>query len=159
MFLSSETKAQLVDINLQNGQTINYQAEDIRKITFDIDLMNIYLWDGSIYSLNVSTINSIHNNSILSTENVLSTLNNIYFQLFPNPTTDRIYVNYISKFNENISLNIYDSNSKLLLSRSLNCENLGNCIEIIEMSGFKAGTYFCQLNDKNNKIVKQFIKR
>ena len=34
----------------------SYGLEDVRKITFDGDLMNLHLLDGSLYTWNVSTI-------------------------------------------------------------------------------------------------------
>lgn len=159
LFFFSEIKAQTVDFNLDNGLTINYQAEDIRKITFDNDLMNIQLWDGSIYSMNVSTINSFLNNSSLSTQELLNELNSMNLQLYPNPTNDQININYSTLINDEISILIYDSNSKLVMTRKLTYKSSGKYTEAIDLSTLNAGTYFCQITENNKKIVRQFIKK
>jgi hypothetical protein len=157
--LFSEIKAQTVDFNLDNGSTINYQAEDIRKITFDNDLMNVLLWDGSLVSINVSTINSFLNNSSLSTQELLNELNSMNLQLYPNPTNDQININYSTLINDEISILIYDSNSKLVMTRKLTYKSSGKYTEAIDLSTLNAGTYFCQITEKNKKIVRQFIKK
>jgi hypothetical protein len=159
LFFFSEIKAQTVDFNLDNGSTINYQAEDIRKITFDNDLMNVLLWDGSLVSINVSTINSFLNNSSLSTQELLNELNSMNLQLYPNPTNDQININYSTLINDEISILIYDSNSKLVMTRKLTYKSSGKYTEAIDLSTLNAGTYFCQITEKNNKIVRQFIKK
>jgi hypothetical protein len=159
LVLFSEIKAQTVDFNLDNGLTINYQAEDIRKITFDNDLMNVLLWDGSLFSMNVSTINSFLNNSSLSTQELLNELNTMNLQLYPNPTNDQININYSTLINDEISILIYDSNSKLMMNRKLTYKSSGKYTEVIDLSTLVAGTYFCQITENNKKIVRQFIKK
>jgi hypothetical protein len=80
-------------------------------------------------------------------------------QLYPNPTNDQININYSTLINDEISILIYDSNSKLVMTRKLTYKSSGKYTEAIDLSTLNAGTYFCQITEKNNKIVRQFIKK
>ena len=52
----ASVNAQTIDFNYTDGTTSSYNLNDIRKITFDVDIMNLHLWDGTIYSWDVNTI-------------------------------------------------------------------------------------------------------
>jgi len=56
MLFTTELNAQSIHFNYTDGTNASYNLEDVRKITFDADVMNLHLWDGSVYSWNVSTI-------------------------------------------------------------------------------------------------------
>ncbi len=68
--------------------------------------------------------------------------------LYPNPTSDILYVNTefssIDIFNSNAE-NVYSSNMQLSNSKSIDISNLGS------------GLYFCRIAYKNGTIVKPFI--
>ena len=48
--------AQSIHFNFIDGTNTSYNLEDLRKITFDADVMNLHMLDGSLYAWNVSTI-------------------------------------------------------------------------------------------------------
>jgi hypothetical protein len=45
------------------------------------------------------------------------------------------------------------------MTRKLTYKSSGKYTEAIDLSTLNAGTYFCQITEKNNKIVRQFIKK
>ena len=53
---SISSKAQSIYFNYSNGTNAAYNLTDVRKITFVADEMNLQLFDGSVYSWNVSSI-------------------------------------------------------------------------------------------------------
>ncbi len=52
---ASFSHAQSIYFNYTDGSNAAYNLADIRKITFDVDLMQLHMNDGSIFSRNVST--------------------------------------------------------------------------------------------------------
>ena len=56
MFISTISFSQKIHFNNKDSAKSSYGLEDVRKITFDGDLMNLHLLDGSLYAWNVSTI-------------------------------------------------------------------------------------------------------
>ena len=55
-FAGTACFAQSIYFNYTNGTTASYALADVRKITFDGDVMSLHFVDGSLYSWNVSTI-------------------------------------------------------------------------------------------------------
>ena len=56
LLFSVGLQAQSIHFNYTDGTNNSYSLVDVRKITFDADLMKLHLWDGTVYAWNVSTI-------------------------------------------------------------------------------------------------------
>ncbi len=48
LLFNIELRAQSVHFNYGNGTNASYNLSDLRKITFDADLMNMHLFDGTV---------------------------------------------------------------------------------------------------------------
>lgn len=76
--------------------------------------------------------------------------------VFPNPAKNKFTLEYDSPVSENIAVNLYDINGRVLLSDSWNVSPQTNR-KSIDINSFSSGVYFIRLNSKNgiwvNKVV------
>ena len=56
LLFNIELRAQSVHFNYGNGTNASYNLSDLHKITFDADLMNMHLFDGSVFSWPIANV-------------------------------------------------------------------------------------------------------
>lgn len=66
--------------------------------------------------------------------------------VFPNPTVDRVQIQFATA-NENNTIELYTSEGKLLLTQSSNFNTLAQ----IDMSNYNSGTYVLKLKNNNTR--------
>ena len=120
LLLSKVNYAQNIHFNYTNGSSANYNLEDVRKITFDLDVKNLYLWDGSIYSWNVSTIeNYNYEESPANIQELLNKANAMDFSVSPNPTNTVLNIHFNLPIADEVLIGLYDMNGKLIIEKNL----------------------------------------
>ena len=75
------------------------------------------------------------------------------FNIYPNPTSDIINIDYDKILSDNLSMSIIDMNGKRVLSQSLERSENGK-IEI-DLSSYQSGQYILKFfdNDKNESAL------
>ncbi len=89
-------------------------------------------------------------------EKPVQVMNDLEFDIYPNPATDEIAVNVNLK-NEDVLLNIYDLSGKLVVSQEFNNLLNGEQELNINISSMKKGTYLLQLTSENITGTKKLI--
>jgi len=154
------SNAQSIYFNYSDGTNAAYNLADIRKITFDVDLMQLHMTDGNVYSRNVSTIGHYqYNQSSVNVENLLTDLNDWNLEVFPNPTSDVLHIRYHLPKEDKISISLFDLQGKLMMEQVAGEKLSGKNQDIIDLRQIAAGTYICRIIGTNNSISKQIIKK
>lgn len=159
VFLGSLSYAQSIYFHYTDGTNASYNLEDVRKITFDADVMNLHLWDGSLYAWNVSTIGYYqYDESSLDIQELLSNANAWEVDIFPNPTSAILNVSFNLPQSDEISIGLYDLQGKLILAKNLGKKETGSYQEVIDLTNVPKGTYVCRISGQQNTITKTVIK-
>jgi hypothetical protein len=159
LLLSKVNYAQNIHFNYTNGSSANYNLEDVRKITFDPDVMNLFLWDGSIYSWNVSTIENFnYEESPSNIQELLNNANTWDFSVSPNPTNTVLNIHFNLPKADEVLIGLYDMNGKLILEKNLGSKVTGEYQEQLDLTNIPQGTYFCRTSGIQNIITKKVIK-
>lgn len=79
------------------------------------------------------------------------------FELYPNPTREKLQVLYSLNKYSPMQIHIYDMQGKLLFNQNNNNASLGNNVETIDVSNFAKGIYILQLNTNEGTISSKFI--
>ena len=156
----SGLNAQSIQFNYTDGTNHSYNLEDVRKITFDNDVMNLHLWDGSVYSWNVNTIGYYqYNETSLNIEDVLSNANAFKVNVFPNPTNNFLNINYSLTQEDDISIVVYDMTGKMLFEKKIGIQSTGDYQVSFDLLNEPIGTFICQIIGIKGRIVKKIIKQ
>ena len=160
MLTSSFTYAQSVYFNYTDGTNAGYNLEDVRKITFVADEMNLQLLDGSVYSWNVSTIGHYqYDENTIGIDELLNKANSWQVNVFPNPANNLLNIRYNLPAEDKITITIFDLQGKLLLETNAGARVKGEHQESLDISSLSAGQYVCRLSGQKNTISKNIIKQ
>lgn len=75
-------------------------------------------------------------------------------KVIPNPAKDKASVTYKLAEPTNVTLSVYDLSGRLMIQRNMGNQPKGDHSEVIDLSGFHAGTYVIRVNDAHAKVVK-----
>ena len=77
--------------------------------------------------------------------------------VFPNPASQNINLQFVASINQNVTLEILDIQSNILYSQNLNPE--GNItIKEIDIKSFPSGSYLIRIKQGRQVAVRQFVK-
>ena len=159
MLFAVGLRAQSIHFNYTDGTNASYNLEDVRKITFDTDLMNLHLWDGTVYAWNVSTIGYYqYDESSLNVQAWLNKANAWEVVIFPNPPSTNLNVRYNLPKEDVITIALYDMQGKLVLIKNLGKLSPGEHQESLDVSNLPKSTYVCHINGRNQSVTKSIIK-
>jgi hypothetical protein len=160
LFFAMGVRAQTVNFNYSDGTNASYSLVDVRKITFDADLMNLHLMDGSTYSWNVSTIGYYeYDETVVNVEYLISYVNSMQAIVFPNPSNNMLKVQFNLPNEDAISIALFDMQGKIILEKKTGKLSNGQYEETIDISQVTAGAYVCRIVGQKNSISKRVIKQ
>jgi hypothetical protein len=159
LVFSFGVSAQSINLNYADGTNGSYNLEDVRKITFDKDIMNLQLRDGSIYKWNVSSIGKYqYNKGSLNVKELLERINSWEVNIYPNPTSNEFNLSFNLPKEDEITISLYDIKGNLLKNIQLGKQPIGENKEVLDLSSLPSGTFLCRIIGQNNVITKKFIK-
>lgn len=152
--------AQSIHFNYTDGTNNSYNLQDVQKITFDADVMNMHLLGGSIYSWNVSSIGYYeYDESSVNIEEWLHQANAWDVAVYPNPTNGFLNVQFNLPKEDKILIGLYDVQGKLVLEKSLGNSAAGEHKEMLDLTHLPNGTYVCRISGEHNTITKKVFKQ
>jgi hypothetical protein len=159
ILVNKEGKSQAIIFNYIDGTQASYNIQDVQKITFDLDVMNLHLYDGSIYGWNISTIGDFEYNDVTSNVDYTPVLKPLEISLFPNPTKNELTVKINLQQKDQVTINVFDLYGKTLNNLQFNELNSGESSINIDLTTLHAGVYYCQVQTESYTISKKIIKQ
>lgn len=160
LLMCTTSIAQSIHFNYTNGTNSSYNLQDIRKITFDADVMNLHLLDGSVYTWNVSSIGFFeYDESSINIEDWLNKANAWDVAVYPNPTNGFLNVQFTLPKEDKILIGLYDVQGKFVLEKSLGNSAAGVHKEMLDLTHLPNGTYVCRISGEHNTITKKVFKQ
>lgn len=133
-----------VTIDVSNFKTYTYED----KILFSgINYYRIKIedWDGSTYYTKIVSVNS-------TTDHLIG------FRIYPNPTTNNLFVEYTNTTSTILDLSIYNQLGQLMTSSTYTDGSFSKTIEL-SLIDLAAGTYIIKAIDQHgNERVSKFFK-
>jgi hypothetical protein len=160
LLICSSVGAQNIHIEYSDGTNTSYAIDDVRKITFTDDIMNLHLNDGSNYSWDVSLIDYYqYELDPLQLNRILENVNSMEVNILPNPAENNLTVSFINKEPQKICLSIFDLQGRILHEETWNSMEMGKTSYTIGLNSIPSGQYFICLTEQNTSITKKFIKK
>lgn len=145
-------------VTLNNSNTESFPVADILSIKFGAAEMMLYELDGTTNTWNIDDIDNYAFEGTANIEEevmVISEKLNVY----PNPATDKITINFESNFSGRVTISILDVNGKEVSNLF---EGMHNEVTQIEWSvnshgNMGSGTYLCKIKTSHKIITKPII--
>ena len=153
--------SQSIHFNYTDGSSSEYELEDVRKITFEGDVMQLHLNDGSQYNWNVSTIGHYQyeeNSPNTNIEQILGLVNDLEVKVYPNPTNNLLHVYYNLPFADFIQIELYDLRGRILFNKVIGKKDMGKHFDEVSLEKLNKGNYLIKIVGENNTITKRIIK-
>ncbi|MFT5863923.1 MAG: hypothetical protein ACI828_002591, partial [Flavobacteriales bacterium] len=110
-------------------------------------------------SLLVNDPNRILPNGGIVLETKENEIEKRYLTISPNPGKDQFTLYYNTKGGGNTSIRITDVSGKSILSLTYPDKAAGNHEEVVDLTSFPNGIYFCQLQNNNTTVTRKLIKQ
>jgi hypothetical protein len=158
MLFNLGLRAQSIHFNYTDGTNIFYNLEDVRKITFDADLMNLHLLDGTVYAWNISTIGYYqYDESSLNVQELLNNVNTWEVVVFPNPTSSNLNIRFNLPKEDEITIALFDMQGKLILMKNIGKQVSGEQQQTLDVSNLFEGSYMCLIEGRHLRVTKKVI--
>lgn len=135
---------------------LNLPVQDPRDLTvFNDNLYFVAQSDDSTVGTEIFRFND----SALTIENVLSPLSDI--QLYPNPTSGNIQLQFSSKENRDLEIIVTDIQGRIVYTEKEQAYAGTNSTISIPCISFVSGTYICTIKDNSGRLLltKKFVKQ
>jgi len=156
---SFELGAQSIFFNYTDGSASAYALQDVRRIDFSGEMMNLHLNDGTIYSWNIGTVGyyEYETDTPLKIEDWLGKANDRQVKIFPNPANGEQTVALVLPKDEQLMLQVLDATGKVAMERDLGRLHKGEHSFPLGFNG-AAGQYTLVLRNAYFSVSKQLIR-
>ncbi len=83
---------------------------------------------------------------------------NLNFKIYPNPTVSTICIEFNLRKPENVQITVFDVMGRIVTQLPQQEIQSGINKVIIDLSSFRNGVYFCQLNSNNKSQIIKLMK-
>jgi hypothetical protein len=155
LFLSKNTSAQNLVVNLNNATTNTFSIASIQSIKFGASTMILQEFNGTVSTWNISDINNYaFSPSGVGVDEISTSFLNV-LNIFPNPSSGVVNVQFQTEAMSNIKLEIISGEGKKLHEMySGNHEGLQTYTWNSNLSN---GVYYCRILLDKKTITKPFI--
>lgn len=77
--------------------------------------------------------------------------------IYPNPTSDNVNINFVSKENQNVSINVISVDGSLVFSKQLNTKVGQASRTSVDVSNLSAGIYMVQLMGEKSSLTQRIV--
>ncbi len=159
LFIEFGVYSQNININFTNGTNNIYNLQDVRKITFSNNIMNLSLWDGTLFSWDINSINYYNYfEEIMSVENMINKINDQQIVLFPNPVNTELNLTINAEIHDDVSILLHDIKGEMILEKKLQFESSELNQTKFDLNEIPPGIYICRIVNKYFSVSKKVIK-
>ena len=126
-------------------ETLTYRAND--------GLLVVGTHGNGIFQTNLTSANDL----LSGVESLL--VKNLEMNIYPNPVTHAVNVEFTLKTNSQVNLQLYDELGKLVKRVKKDNYSIGNNKIQLEMGNLKSGIYFVSLNVDDKVFTRQIVKK
>ena len=154
---SLEVNAQNVYFSYTNGTNGAYSLNDVRRMTFSNNVLNLDLNDGTNYQWNINDIVSFRYNEVTGIGEVIKGLNGLDVKLFPNPNSGSFQLAYKLPKQTNIEVSLYSTDGKLVKTLYKGQQSAGEQRINAALTEIPKGVYTCRIEADGFSVNKKMI--
>ena len=150
--------AQSLIINLTNSTSETFTISGIQSIKFGTETMMLTEFNGTVNTWNIEDIDNYAFDGVANIDET-TTITTDELNIFPNPTTDKVTINYTSNHSGNIDIAVYDINGRLIDVAFSGKHNKETKVywDAKQNQTVQAGKYFITITTETKVITKPVI--
>jgi hypothetical protein len=155
-FSFGNSNAQQIFFYFNDASVQVYNLNELRRIDFDADNINLHLTDQTLVSYNTDLLNYYRYFS----EGVTSIEENIArpdFKVYPNPAENKLNLKLELLKPTKLSVRVQNIQGVLMLEKTIQVKNQDD-LEL-DLTGFASGQYICIIDAGDFLVSKSFIKK
>jgi hypothetical protein len=152
LFTTLNSFGQSLFVNLTNSTTDSYLLSNVRSITFNQNSMIVNEVIGNVTSYNIPTI---LNYSFSNSSDLTDVDNNVNVRVYPNPTTENLFISLGEMNEEKVRIEIWDKSGKMIKSIFDGTHKVNQLYHA--NLNIASGTYYCKIITSNKIITKPLI--
>lgn len=152
--ITSSLLSQNIVFTLDNGLTESYPISEVQSIKFNEGTLVLNFNNGSVLSYSVGFIDNYAFNNVTSLNDIGASSSSLY--IYPNPTTDRVNIQFESQVRMNIAIDILDVAGKHIES-IFNGQHLGLSQYVWQPDKNEVGIFICRIQSDHHVITKTIV--
>lgn len=155
-FLCKAADAQQIYFYFNDASVQVYSLEELDKIDFDAENINLHLSDETVVSFDTDLLNYYRYfaEGVTSVESQAARPD---FKMFPNPAENNLNLKFDLLKPAQVQVSIRNLQGVEVLEKSVQAKNQDDIS--LDLSGFASGQYICVINTGEYLITKSFVKR
>ena len=155
-FAFGNSNAQQIFFYFNDASVQVYNLNELSKIDFDADNMNLHMTDESVVSFNTDLLNYYRYfaEDITAVKDLPSRPD---FKVYPNPAENILHLKLDLLKPALVQVSVRNLQGVEVLNKSVLAKNQDDLN--LDLSGFSSGQYICVINTGEYVITKSFIKR
>ncbi len=147
---------------VNNNMTLNFQNDGMWFEYFSGDTLNV---SGDVSATfrpgeyRLYTTKKVDNpvQEVISVRDINNLISNIH--LFPNPVSDKLYLNYSLTENTNVEMSLFNHLGQLVYNQDMGYQFSGENLMEMEIPHLGSGIYYIQIKTKSGMAGKKFVKQ
>ena len=156
LFITGNANAQQIFFYFNDESVQVYNLDEVSRIDFDAENINLHLTDESLVSFNTDLLN-YYRYFAESVTSIESSPARPDFRIFPNPTDNNLHLKMDLLKKSNLNVRVQSIQGVLMLEKTIQAKNQDDIS--LNLSGFASGQYICVINTGEYLITKSFVKR
>jgi hypothetical protein len=150
-----------ISFSYNDGTQNSYALQDVRKLDFSDNNLNLHLIDGSVFTWNVNTIGyyDYDAGTPLNIDNILQIANDWSVHIFPNPSEGKQTLLLKLPRAIELSYTLIDNQGKIIVQKTLGTLSKGEHSIPVEWSQAATGAYSIVISSGDFSITKKLIKK
>lgn len=150
--------AQSLIINLTNSTSETFTISGIQSIKFGTETIMLTEFNGTVNTWNIEDIDNYAFDGVANIDET-TTITIDELNIFPNPTTDKVTINYTANHSGNIDIAVYDINGRLIEVAFSGKHNKETMVywDAKQNQTVQAGKYFITITTETKVITKPVI--
>ncbi len=150
-------RAQSVFFSYVDGTNAAYSLNDVRRMTFSNNTLNLELKDGTSYQWNINDVSSFRYSEATGIGEVINGLNGLDVKLFPNPNNGSFQLAYKLPKQTNVEVSLYTTDGKLIKTLYKGKQNAGEQQINASLTELPNGIYTCRIEAEGFSVNKKMI--
>lgn len=144
---------------VETYRDVTYEIADIQKMTYEGNVLHVFLKDKTIYSVDVTSLSINNNGEKTQDAELIESINKLQVSIYPNPAIDDLKIEYTLPANDNIRISILNLSGQIEKEVFTGALLEGKNSLVVPISDLPGGMHLVMIKGLHFSITKSLIKQ